>query len=224
MGFFKKTNTQGAKETNGKKEGKSPKKKSRIPTDVMESIPYRSIYPNGIIEDYDGRFSKSYRLMDTNFDTEDEDKQEDLVLAYKKVINSIDENMIGQLTIINRSIDQDVVRNSILMKPKGDGLNELRSEWNDLFLNQISKGKNNLSKDKFFTVSVEANDILGADDILKRFDRTISRNVRKITHQETLPLTIEERLGVLYDIYNYNCEFPFAKKIEPILEKGSISW
>lgn len=200
------------------------KKPSRIPKDVMESIPYRSIYPNGIIQDYDGRFSKSYRLTDTNFDTENEDKQEDLVLMYEKVINSIDEDMIGQLTIINRSIDQDMVRNSILMKPKSDGLNNLRAEWNDLFLSQINHGKNNLSKEKLFTISVEADNILTADDILKRVDRTMSRNIRKITHQETNPLTIEERLAVLYDIYNYNEEFPFVRRIEPVLENGKIDW
>ena len=224
MGLFKKKKGNVDQNQSNSTSKSSKGEKSRIPTDVMESIPYRSIYPNGIIEDYDGRFSKSYRLLDTNFDTEDEEKQENLVVAYEKVINSIDENMIGQLTIINRSIDQDMVRNSILMKPKSDGLNDLRAEWNDLFLNQINRGKNNLSKDKLFTISVAADDILTADDILKRVDRTMARNIRKITHQETDPLSIEDRLGVLYDIYNYDSGFPFVKKIEPITEKGKIDW
>lgn len=226
MGLFKKkqnsAESSNSAATNNKKTSK--KSKSKIPTDVMESIPYRSVYPNGIIEDYNGRFSKSYRLMDTNFDTENEDKQESMVVAYEKVLNSIDEDMIGQLTIINRSISQDTVRNSILMKPKSDGHNDLRTEWNDIFFSQLSKGRNNLSKDKIFTISVPADNIVTADDILKRMDRTMSRNVRKITHQETEPLTIEDRLALLYDIYNYDNDFPFVKKIEPVSVNGKIDW
>lgn len=224
MGLFKKKAATQPGQASNTNETKKSGKKSRIPTDVMESIPYRSIYPNGIIEDYNGRFSKSYHLSDANFDTEDEDKQESLVLAYEKVLNSIDENMIGQLTIVNRSIDKDMVRNNILMRPKSDGQNDLRAEWNDIFLSQLELGKNNLAKEKMFTISVPADNILLADDVLKRVDRTMSRNLRKITHQETTPLTIEERLGVLYDIYNYNEVFPFVKKIEPVSQNGKIDW
>lgn len=131
-----------------RKRPQKEKKKKRIPTTVMESIPYRSVYKNGIIEDYDGRFSKTYRLKNTNFDVEEIEKQESMVLAYERFINCIDENMIGQLTIINRSVDQDQIKNGILMKPKNDGQNWMRSEWNEIFSSHLESGKNNLTKDK----------------------------------------------------------------------------
>lgn len=220
MGLIKKAKTEATKGNNKKQATR------RVPKNVMESIPYRSIYPNGIIEDLDGRFSKSYRLRDANFDTEEEEKQEHQILAYEKLLNSIDEEAIGQLTIINRSVDQDVVRNNILMKPKSDDLNDLRNEWNNLFLEQISSSRNNLSKDKLFTISVKAGNILEADDIFKRTDRLVSNRIRKITHQDTPSLTIEERLDVLYDVYNCKNTFPFSKRIEPIVKPGttSIDW
>ena len=69
-----------------RKRPQKEKKKKRIPTTVMESIPYRSVYKNGIIEDYDGRFSKTYRLKNTNFDVEEIEKQDterlDSTIAY----------------------------------------------------------------------------------------------------------------------------------------------
>lgn len=206
-----------------RKRPQKEKKKKRIPTTVMESIPYRSVYKNGIIEDYDGRFSKTYRLKNTNFDVEEIEKQESMVLAYERFINCIDENMIGQLTIINRSVDQDQIKNGILMKPKNDGQNWMRSEWNEIFSSHLESGKNNLTKDKLFTISVAASDIMAATDILKRADRDVAKNVHRINHQETMPLTIDERMEILYDIYRCGSALPFMRRVEPLLENGQIN-
>lgn len=223
MAFFSISKKGGSDaETAGqKKSGKAHsfvRNRQRIPKNVMESIPYASVYPNGIIEDYDGRFSKSYSLKDTNFDMEEEDTQESLVLAYEKLLNLIDTNMVGQLTIINRSIDSDVIRNSILMKPANDNHNDLRAEWNDLLLDRLSQGRNNIHKDKIFTVSVAAEDIRQANDILRRMDNNVNRLVRRINRQETAPMTIEDRLNLLYDIYNPNAAISFPKKMSGLYD------
>ena len=198
-------------------------KKDRVPKNVLESIPCKWAYKSGIIQDYDGRFSKTYRIADVNFDTEEEEQQEKMVISYERLLNSIEDDMIGQLTIINRSIDQDYIRNSILMKPKDDGLNNLRNEWNDVFLDKLSEGKNNLKKDKLFTVSVKASGIQAATDILKRVDHDIAKNIRRINHQETPPLSIQERLEVLYDIYNCGSPLAFSKRIEPLMKTNDIT-
>ena len=227
MALFKKkqaTSPDSGNATENTKTTKTNVSRSRIPRNVLDSIPYRSIYPNGIIEDYDGRFSKTYRIKDANFDTEEESRQESLIVAYEKFLNCIDEDMIGQLTIVNRSIDQDIVRNSILMKPKNDGLNGLREEWNDIFLEQLGAGRNNIAKDKLFTMSVAADDITIAADTLKRVDRAVNKNIRRINHQDSPALSIEDRLGVFYDIYNCNTTLPYAKRIEPLLVNGKIDW
>ena len=205
MGLFKKGNKT------------TTQKGGRIPKNVMESIPYKWVNKNGIFEDYDGRFSKTYRILDTNFDTEEDEQQEKMVLSYERLINTIDTGMIGQLTIINRTIDQDLVRNSILMKPKDDGQNDLRNEWNDVFLEKLGGGKNNLTKDRLFTVSVKSSSIQSATDILKRVDRDVSKNVRRINRQETPPLTVAERLEVMYDIYNCGNPLSFKKRVEQIM-------
>ena len=69
MGLFKKGNKT------------TTQKGGRIPKNVMESIPYKWVNKNGIFEDYDGRFSKTYRILDTNFDTEEDEQQEKMVLS-----------------------------------------------------------------------------------------------------------------------------------------------
>ena len=192
------------------------KKAVNIPKNVQESIPYKSVYPNGIIEDRNGYFSKSYVIEDANFQTESEEKRTSMFLDYEKLLNSVTPGMRGQLTIFNRTIDPDTVRNNILMKPKDDGLNDLREEWNDMFLDKLSRGRNNLKKDKIFTLSVKEEDVYAANNTFRNIDIDINNCLKRISRVETKPMTIEERLRLLYDIYNFSADFPFDKKITPI--------
>lgn len=201
----------------------APVKKKRVPTDTYETIPYRGVYQNGIIEDYDGHFSKSYLIPDVNFDVEEEQRQETMIVDYEKLLNAIDNKMTGQLLVINRNIDPDEVRNNILFKPKSDGLNEYRSEFNNFIMSILSEGHNNMVKEKYWTVSTEASDIMEANDILKRADRTINSVLNKICHIQVNPCTIKERLGLIYDIYNSQAQLSFDKKVaEHLTPNGDL--
>lgn len=197
----------------------SPKIK-RVPKDTYESIPYRGVYQNGIIEDYDGNFSKTYPIPEINFDLEEEEKQEGHIIDYEKLLNAIDDGMTGQLTVINRNIDPDVIRNDILMKPKSDGHNDLRGEFNSYFSSVLSEGHNNLVKEKYWTIATEAEDIVDANDILKRADRRVNQVLRKITKQDIKPCTIRERLALMYDIFNPTQQLSFDKKTDDYTMKN----
>ena len=125
----------------------------RVPVTVQDSIPFKNVYANGIIEDYNGRFSKTYPIGSTNFDTLEETSQESMFLDWEKVINIIDNVSVGQLTIINKNIDMDVVRNDIMLKPKTSGnIDEafkeehdiLRGEMNEKFAGDLRQGRNNI--------------------------------------------------------------------------------
>ena len=187
-------------------------KVKKIPKDTYESIPYRGVYQNGIIEDYDGNFSKMYPIPEINFDLEEDDKQEGHIIDYEKLLNAIDDGMTGQLTIINRNIDPDVIRNDILMKPQSDAYNDMRGEFNSYFSSILSEGHNNLIKEKYWTVATEADDIVDANDILKRADRRVNQVLRKITKADVKPCTINQRLGLMYDIFNSDQQLSFEKK------------
>lgn len=209
--------------TESKKKAKSTN--TRIAKDVLETIPYRNVYPSlGIIEDLDGRYSKSYYLADANFSVENDDKKAEMYLSYEKVLNAITPGMIGQLTIFNRSVDMDTVRNDILMKPNNDGLNKYRDCWNDVYLSKLQEGRNNLQKEKLFTVSVESDNIFHANDALKNVDKDVNRYVRAINGQNTPPMTIEDRLGLLYDFFNLDNDLPWEKKIQPVSQNGKIDF
>ena len=50
----------------------------------------------------------------------------------------------------------------VLMKSQNDKLNEYREEMNEMLIDKLSKVRNNIIHEKYFVVSVEADDIVAA--------------------------------------------------------------
>lgn len=215
----------GNRDTSSKQKAKKTKEKkntNKIPKTVQQSIPYESVFPNGIIMSSAGRYSKTYRLEDTNFSTADQTTQENMYLDYEGLLNSIDAGMTAQVTIFNRSESQGKTQNKFMMRPQNDGLNKYRDDLNQMIADKLTEGRNNLTKEKYFTISVKAPNVQDADTMFRRLDNEVNSKVGRINKRDTPPMTIEERLGVLYDIYNANPEFPFSKKIAPIMKNDKL--
>lgn len=194
-----------------------------VPKTVQESIPYLSVYPNGIIQTTEDTYTKSYKIEDTNFKTEEQGVQESMFLDYESLLNSLEPNMIGELTIYNRSIDSDDFKNQILFQHKKDELNKFRNEFNEVLTNKMQAGRNNLIKEKYFTVAVTADNIKDAADKFNHVDANVDSIVKRINKKQTPPMTLEQRLNLLYDIYNPNSQYSFSTQIKPILKSGVLN-
>jgi len=212
-------------DTKNKKKKQDAKQKRTAPMTTQQSIPYETIYENGIIQLSANRFSKSYRLEDANFTTADQRVQETMFLDYENVINGIDATMMAQMTVMNRSVDPEIVKNKVLLKPRNDRFNKYRDEYNQMLIDKMSEGRNNLTQEKYLTVTVTAASIEEAENTFKRLDGEINSRIGRINKTETFPMTTEERLSVLYSIFNNSVEFPFNKKIEALTtEDGKLDF
>ena len=85
--------------------------------------------------------------------------------------------MTAQITVYNRSVSQEVVKNRILLKPKGDQMNEYRDDYNSVLIDKMNEGRNNLTKDKYYTVTVDAASIEEADTAFRRIDADVNSKV-----------------------------------------------
>lgn len=230
FGLFKKNGVtrhsedENKKISTGKSQNKAKKKNNalKIPEDVLDTIPYQRVYKNGMFKNGDDSYSKAYLLKDVNFKTENMDVKENLYLQYENVLNTLSPEMTAQLLIFNRNIDQDTVRNDILMKPKDDGMNDLREEWNDYFLSKLQSGQNNLSKEKMLVVSAKAEDQMAADNLFKTIDENVNTSLHNVVKDDTVPMTMTERLHVLYDIMNTGTDLSFEKKISSVMKDGEL--
>lgn len=191
----------------------------KIPKTVQQSIPYRNVYQNGIIETEEGIFSKSYPLADVTFKIATQEDQENIFLAYGDLLNTFTPDVHAQISVYKRSINKEDFKKGVLIKPKKDGFEKFRNEYNEMLLNKIDKGQNNLIDEKYITISFRADDIESAERRFNQFDTLISKAVSRIKSSnsmvktKTKPLTIEERMEILYNIYNKDAKIKFTDKI-----------
>ena len=185
-----------------------------IPKTAQESIPYKVIYPNGIIELPGHIFTKAYKLTDTNFKDNRQDLQEEQWLSYGDLLNYFTPDIHPQFVIFNKAIEKEKFKETILFKEKEDNYNVLRKDFNNILLAKIQEGQNNITQEKYLVVSLRAENIEIANGTFSRVDGEISQRIKTINDATTDPMTIEERLELLYKIYNSDTERDFDKEGE----------
>lgn len=188
------------------------KQKNKIPTTVIESIPYIQVYENGIIEIESGKYSKSYKIPETNFKTSSQKEQWLLVQRYSEFIGMLDPSIGIEVTMYNHTVDADKFREEVLLKMQPDKLNKFREEYNEMLTEKMSGAKNNLETQKILTLTIEAN---GIDEAVERFsqiDGIVTENMTLMTKMDAEPLTLIERLEILNSIYNQNSIVPLYRK------------
>ena len=202
-----------------------------LPKNVRESIPLRGIMSNGVIETYPGTFTKCYRLKDINFNTAKDEDQISIYKNYMDFLNSFSAGTKWQLTIFNHEIDKRETIRSIRITPQHDGLNKYRQELNGVLLDSLKSGSRSIQQDKLLTISVDDFNTDHALTVLTRHDAEITKRIRKISGDETLPMSTKERMTLLYNIYNQDADYRLATGIYnneevldlSVLEKAGLS-
>ena len=182
----------------------------KLPKNVRESIPFRGMMSNGILETYYGTFTKSYKLKDVNFQIAPPEEQATIFSYFMEFLNSFSETTKWQFNIFNHKVSKRDTIENIRILPQRDGLNKYRQEMNKILLDNLTKGNNSISQDKFLTVAIEDENAEHAAATLRRIDTEISTRIRKISKDETTPMTSMERMKLLYDIYNQNMDYRFT--------------
>ena len=191
---------------------KKPEILEEIPKNVSDSIPYRGVYKNGVIEVSTNRFSKSYRLPDTNFKTANDDTQWHLAEQYSDFLNSFEHGIDIQLTLYNKTIDIEEFKKRVFLEMQNDSLNSYREEYNNMLLEKMSASKNNLMTEKYLTITLDAENIFIANDKFSQIDSMISDNMATMAKVEVKPMTLIERLSVLNTIYNDDADESLYQK------------
>lgn len=183
---------------------------------MQQSIPYTRVYDDsstngGIIEVYDGRFTKSYLLSDANYSDAGDDRQEEILKVFEKILNTFNPEYSYEITVNNRTIDQNEFSKKILIPYQYDNLDTLRIAHNELIVDKMQEGKNNLKSEKYLTIAVESSTIEEAVNKYKTIERDLNPLFKKINAVGLQPLSLKDRLEIMHDIYNAGKEGEFAR-------------
>ena len=170
-----------------------------IPKVLQDIIPAVAAYPDGIIENIPGRYSKTFHFSDINYRTISRDAKADVCDKYKELINSFDVRSHLQITVNQRKIDYEKYKTTTLLQEKEDGLNNYREEYNTILTASLAES-NMMYRECYITSSIKQDSY----DNAKRYFRDVEADVTaKFTRLgSTLrPLDIDKRLHVIHDFY-----------------------
>ena len=193
------------------------KKKKENPLDVpktaQQSIPYQGVYENGIFQLEEGLYSKLYVIPEMNFLIEDTERQKEIFGNFMELIGSFGPEVQIQQVIYNKTIKPAELEREILMKARNDKLNEYREEMNSMLIDKMAKARNNIIHEKYFVITVEAENLMKAKANFSRIDIEISKGFQRVTGTESNPVPLVQALSVLYGIYNMDSSVPFYRRV-----------
>lgn len=184
-----------------------------LPKNVRDSIPLRGFMRNGIVETKPGTFTRTYRMDDVNFSIATDAEQTAIFKAYMDLLNGFNDTVRWQVNIFNHELDKKTTIENIRIQPAKDGLNKYRQEMNTILLGELKEGNNSIKQDKYLTVSIDDDDAEHAVKVLDNLNFEIGKKLRRITGQEVHALTTQERITLLYSIYNQNYDYRLATGI-----------
>ena len=179
---------------------------------VQDRIKYTSQFEEGLMHITGDEASKMFRLGNIDYEASPEEEQLDTVCAYAEALSSLDKNSGYQLLVLNKEIKSDIM-DQFLLPYQGDGLDNLRSEINDISTSIYEKDQRNFEIQKYAVFTGTANSLEKANRLI---DGTANQYKNRFDVNE-IPIEFEqldglERLRVMSSMLRPNRAFTTTYK------------
>ena len=201
---------------------KKAKKDGKIPQSAQETIPYREMHRDGIC-DVDGHyFTKQIGFHDINYQLAQNEDKNAIFEGWCDFLNYFDESIGVQLSFINKRTDMEQVQRSIDIPAQKDRFNTIRKEYADMLKGKLAHGNNGLTKTKYITFGVEAENYQAAKARLERIEADVMGNFRTLGVKAE-PLNGYERLSILHSMLHPTGNRKFVFSWDAIWQTGLCS-
>ncbi len=152
------------------------------PKDTVEYMDFIAMYEDGICQVRPDKFSITVSVSDINYQAARLEDKKIIFASYGELLHSLDIAQHLQITIRNYILDQKTFKDNLFISiPEvDDGLNEFRSEMNEVFFDKAMEGQNGVLREKYFTLSVTANNITEARQKFPRIESDFMEKLRSM--------------------------------------------
>ena len=189
----------------------------RAPRSVQESIPVRKIYRDGVWL-CGGRYSKMWRFQDVNYAVASEADQSEILMRYCSVINAWPDDAYVQVLTNNRRIDPVEFENTMLMHLRGDDMDRLREEYNQI-VRERTEWSNNIFREKYIVLSVQRRSIEEARSFFACAGTELASGFGRLSSQLT-ELSSHDRIRILHDFFRSGEEQYFNFDLSQAMARG----
>lgn len=179
-------------------------KKRKQRTSTQDTMNYKRMYPNGVCEVKENKYSMMIRFSDISYQLSQDELKQRIFAHYSTLLNSFDNSIKIQFCFINYRMMSENNFNEIVSSVEENSdisvedFEILRKEYFAFLQEQREKGSNGIIRDKYLLFSVEDRSYESAVRRLSSIQSTIKTNFR------VMGVTCEEVEGVdRLSIINY---------------------
>lgn len=197
--------------------------KTTVPKSVQKSIPIIADYDEGIFEVQPNKYSKQYRLRDINYKIQQYEEGVNAFIKMAEFHNYFSEDTHYQIVVDKRTISKAEQERKVFFQYKGDKYDRHRKEYNNKILRRaIVRGHNDMQKEIFLVVTIDADDPFSALLKFHTIDDNVRANVRAIGSMAE-PMSTDERLEYFHDKFRRGREGDLHIDYEWLKENGISS-
>ena len=173
------------------------KKKKNIPESAQESIPFDRMFPDGICRVGKDFYTKTIKFQDINYQLAQAEDQTEIFEEWCSFLNFFDSSVNFQISFLNMSTDAEKFEKKIAIKHRPDGYNKVRDEYSYMLFHQMQAGNNGLTKTKYLTFGIHAENMKTAKPRLIHIETDLLNNFKRIGVQART-LNGKERLEIMH--------------------------
>lgn len=155
-------------------------KKGRfVPGTAQQTIPYREMHPDGVCRVSGNYYTKTIRYEDINYAVASSDDQSAIFDGYCGFLSYFDSAVPFQLSFTGRrSHGEEEYTVNIPMQH--DEFDSIRGEYVDMLTRQIARSNNGITRSKYITFGLTADNLSTARLRLERVEADILSNYKKL--------------------------------------------
>jgi len=184
----------------------TPDKKQ--PRTTQGTIPYERMWPDGTCRVTEKYYTKTIQFQDINYQLAQNDDKTSIFEGWCDFLNYFDSSIHLQFSFLNLTAGAESFEQSIIIPDRDDGFDDIRKEYAEMLQNQLAKGNNGLTKTKYITFGIDADNIKEAKPRLERIEIDLMNNFKRLGVAAT-PLNGKERLKLMYDMFHMDNQSPF---------------
>lgn len=168
-----------------------------VPRSVQDVIKTDAVYSDGIFMAGKDRYSKTFKFTDINYAVSSKEDKESHFLKYSEILNSLENGISSQITIINRKLKHNELKEIALLEKANDNKDKYRKEINDM-LTMLANGANAIVQDKYVTLTIQKKSINEARSHFNRVGADLIAHFSRLGSKCT-ELDLTKRLRIIHD-------------------------
>ena len=167
------------------------------PRTAQQSIPFDRMFQDGICRVGQYYYTKTVQFQDINYQLALQEDKTEIFEEWCSFLNFFDSSIHFELSFMNMATDAAAFEKSIAIKHQNDGFNDVRDEYSGVLIHQMEAGNNGLTKTKYLTFGIHAENMKVAKPRLTHIEIDILNNFKRIGVQAR-SLNGYERLELMH--------------------------